>query len=146
MTKLTAIDLNPFYRNAIGVDRLFDRMIHQIDATTSNNYPPYNILKTGEATFEVQVAVAGFAPGEVVVTVNDGTLIITGERAEATLADGYEYYHQGISSRRFIRTFQMLDHVEVKGAQSRDGILTVQLEQIIPESKKPKSIAIAYES
>ena len=141
MTKLTALDLNPFYRNAIGVDKLFDRIIHQIDTASSsnNNYPPYNILKTGETTFEVQVAVAGFAAGEVNVTVEAGTLIITGEKVDATLPAEVEYYHQGISSRRFIRTFQMVDGVEVKGATSKDGILTVKLEQIVPEAKKPKT-------
>jgi molecular chaperone IbpA len=146
MTKLTALDLNPFYRNAIGVDKLFDRIIHQIDSATTTNYPPYNILKTGEATFEVQVAVAGFAPGEVAVSVEDGTLIISGEKLDATLPAEVEYYHQGISARRFIRTFQMVDGVEVKGAVSKDGILTVKLEQIVPEAKKPKAIAINYES
>ena len=65
MTRLTTLDLTPFYRSAIGVDRLFDRIVGQLDTTPNNNYPPYNILKTGENTYEVQVAVAGFKQGEV---------------------------------------------------------------------------------
>jgi molecular chaperone IbpA len=148
MTKLTALDLTPFYRSAIGVDRLFDRIVGQLDAsaTTNNNYPPYNILKTGENTYEVQVAVAGFKQGEVNVEVKEGTLIVTGEKIEVELPEGYSYEHQGISSRRFIRTFSLADYVEVKNATSKDGILTVSLERHIPEALLPKSIAITYES
>jgi molecular chaperone IbpA len=148
MTKLTALDLTPFYRSAIGVDSLFDRIVGQLDAsaTNNNNYPPYNILKTGENTYEVQVAVAGFKQGEVNVEVKEGTLIVTGEKIEVELPEGYSYEHQGISSRRFIRTFSLADYVEVKNATSKDGILTVSLERHIPESLQPKSIAITYES
>ena len=147
MTRLTTLDLAPFYRSAIGVDRLFDRIVGQLDsATTTSNYPPYNILKTGENAYEVQVAVAGFKQGEVNIEVKEGTLIITGEKIETELPVGYSYEHQGISSRRFIRTFAIADYVEVKSATSRDGILTISLERIIPEALQPKSIAITYES
>jgi molecular chaperone IbpA len=149
MTRLTTLDLTPFYRSAIGVDKLFDRIVGQLDATSAapnSNYPPYNILKTGENTYEVQVAVAGFRQGEVNIEVKEGTLIITGEKIEVELPEGYKYEHQGISSRRFIRTFSLADYVEVKSATSRDGILTVALERIIPEALQPKTIAIAYES
>lgn len=146
MTKLTALDLTPFYRSAIGVDRLFDRIVHQLDAAQpNNNYPPYNILKTGENTYEVQVAVAGFKQGEVNVEVKEGTLVITGEKVDVSLPEGYTYEFQGISSRRFIRTFSLADYVEVKSATARDGILIVSLERHIPESLQPKSIAIKYE-
>ena len=124
MTKITALDLSPFYRNSIGVDRLFGRIIDQIDHASTNNYPPYNILKTGEDTFEIQVAVAGFGQGEIDVAVKDGELII--------------------SARRFIRTFTMADYVEVVAAECRDGILAVRLERRVPEAMRPKTIAIAY--
>jgi molecular chaperone IbpA len=144
MTRLTSLDLSPFYRNSIGVDRLFDRLISQIDTASSTNYPPYNILKTGENTFEVQVAVAGFSQGEIEVNVKDGDLVITGEKAETVLPEGHEYTHQGISARRFIRTFSLADYVEVDSAICQDGILTVKLERHIPEAMKPKTIAITY--
>ena len=147
MTRLTTLDLTPFYRSAIGVDRLFDRIVGQLDSTTTpSNYSPYNILKTGENTYEVQVAVAGFKQGEVNVEVKEGTLIVTGEKIETVLPEGYSYEHQGISSRRFIRTFSLADYVEVKNAVSKDGILTVALERIVPDALLPKSIAITYES
>ena len=147
MTRLTTLDLSPFYRNSIGIDRLFDRMIHQIDtaaASSTNNYPPYNIVKTGENTYEIQVAVAGFTQGEVLVNVNEGQLIITGEKLLTDLPQGHVYEHQGISARRFIRTFTLADYVEVTNAVSQDGILTVCLERKVPEALQPKTIAITY--
>jgi molecular chaperone IbpA len=146
MTRLTTLDLSPFYRNSVGIDHLFDRMIHQIDtaAATTTNYPPYNIVKTGENTYEIQVAVAGFTQGEVTVNVNEGQLIITGEKLSTDLPDGQVYEHQGISARRFIRTFTLADYVEVIDAQSQDGILTVSLERRVPEALLPKTIAITY--
>jgi molecular chaperone IbpA len=144
MTRLTSLDLSPFYRNSIGVDSLFDRLINQIDTAASTNYPPYNIVKTGEHTFEVQVAVAGFSQGEIDVLVKDGNLIITGEKLDETQTKVYEYLHQGISARRFVRTFSLADYVEVESAIARDGILTVKLERHIPEAMKPKTIAITY--
>ena len=145
MTKITSFDLTPFYRNAIGVDRLFDRITSQIDHAAGTNYPPYNIVETGENTYEVQVAVAGFTQGEVEIAVKNGELIITGEKTE-TLNEGHVYRHQGISARKFIRTFSLGDYVEVQSATSKDGILTVKLERIIPESAKPKTIAITYKN
>ena len=146
MTRLTTLDLSPFYRNSVGIDHLFDRMIHQIDtaAATTTNYPPYNIVKTGENTYEIQVAVAGFTQGEVTVNVNEGQLIITGEKAATDLPEGQVYEHQGISARRFIRTFTLADYVEVTNAQSQDGILTVSLERRVPEALLPKTIDITY--
>ena len=151
MTKITAMDLRPFYRNSIGVDRLFDRIIDQFDRAqesigTAGNYPPYNVVKTGEHTYLIEVAVAGFTQGEVTVNVNEGQLIITGEKLSTDLPAGHTYEHQGISARRFIRTFALMDYVEVVGATNRDGILTIRLERHIPEAMKPKTIAITYES
>jgi len=145
MTKITAFDLSPLYRNAIGVDRLFDRIVNQMDHAAATNYPPYNIVETGENTYEVQVAVAGFSQGDLEITVKDGELIITGSKTD-TLPEGYVVRHQGISARKFIRTFSLGDYVEVKTAIAKDGILTVKLERIVPESAKPKTIAITYDN
>ena len=145
MTKITTLDLSPFYRNSIGIDRLFDRITNQIDTANSNtNYPPYNILKTGENTYEIQVAVAGFTQGEVEVNVNEGQLIITGEKPVTELSEGHTYEHHGISARRFVRSFTLDNYVEVISALSQDGILTIKLERRLPEAMKPKTIAITY--
>jgi molecular chaperone IbpA len=146
MTKITAFDLSPFYRTSIGVDKLFDRIVSQIDSASNNNYPPFNIVKTGEHTFELQLAVAGFTQGEIDITVTDGTITIVGEKADTQLPEGHEYFHHGISARRFVRSWPLGEYVEVNDAIVKDGILTVRLEQIVPESAKPKSIAITYTS
>jgi molecular chaperone IbpA len=147
MTKITTLDLNPFYRNAIGVDQLFNRIVNQIDqhSNDATNYPPYNIIKTGEDTFEVQIAVAGFNPGEVNVEVRDNNLIVTGEKIDQELPEGHEYTHKGISARKFLRTFSLADYVEVVTAAAKNGILSIQLERNVPEAMKPKTIAISYD-
>jgi len=144
MTKLTSLDLSPLYRNSIGIDNWLTRVLDQVDHASTTNYPPYNIIKHDENTFEVQVAVAGFSQGEVEVAVKDGNLVITGERQPEAQLVGTEYLHQGISARRFIRTFSLADYVEVVDATSANGILTVRLERKLPESMKPKTIAISY--
>jgi len=144
MTKLTSLDLTPFYRQAIGIDSLFDRLMHNIDVASSqaNNYPPYNIIKTGEDAYQIQIAIAGFAEGEVEINFHEGQLVITGEKN--TDDSDTQYLHRGISARKFIRTFQLSDYVEVKEAAMKDGILTVSLQRIVPEEMKPKRIAISY--
>lgn len=145
MTKITAFDLAPFYRNAIGMDRLFERITQQIDHAAGNNYPPYNIIETGEHTFELQLAVAGFTQGEIQVVTRDGDVIITGEKHSDTLPEGHTYKHQGISHRRFVRSWTMGEYVEVTEAMVNNGILTVKFERRIPEAALPKSIAITYQ-
>lgn len=147
MTKITSFDLTPFYRNAVGIDSLFDRIIDRIDtaATTNNNYPPYNIVKVGENDYEIQLAVAGFQQGDIEINFHDGQLEVKGDRKDDQFKDD-QYLHRGISARKFIRTFQLAEYVEVKSALVRDGILCVQLERIIPDSMKPKRIEINYVS
>jgi molecular chaperone IbpA len=143
MTKITSFDLAPFYRNSVGIDRLFDRIVGQLDTASQTNYPPYNIVRTGDETFEIEVAVAGFGQGDIEVNVHEGQLVINGEKKEEIVR---EYQHQGISARRFTRTFSLADYVEVVGASVNNGILTVSLERKVPENMKPKTIAITYKS
>ena len=144
MTRITHLDLTPFYRTSIGVDRLFDRIINTFEHQTKvDNYPPHDIIKTGDHSYEIRLAVAGFAQGEIDVTFHDGELTITGEKKER---EGLEYLHRGISARKFTRSFTLAEHVEIRSAMCQDGILSVQLEQVVPESAKPKTIAITYNS
>ena len=145
MTRLSSLDLQPFYRNSIGIDQLFDTMINRIDNSNSTNYPPYNIIKHDDDNYTIEVAVAGFADGEIDVQVNDGQLIITGDKAEVETEQD-NYLHQGIGTRKFVRTFQLAEYVEVKSAAVENGILVVILEREVPETMKPKSIAITYKS
>jgi molecular chaperone IbpA len=145
MTKLTTLDLTPFYRNSIGIDRLFDRIVNQIDSAASTNYPPYDIVRTGDETYEIRVAVAGFTQAEIDVEFHDGTLVVKGEKGATAPTLEVEYLHHGISGRSFIRTFSVADYVEVRDAVLADGILTVKLERLVPESQRPKKIAVSYQ-
>ena len=144
MTKITAFDLSPFYRNTVGMDRLFDRITSQIDAAASSgNYPPYDIVKIADDTYEIRVAAAGFRQGEIDVEFHEGRLTITGTRDTSAVPE-VEYLHHGISHRNWHREFTLADYVEVKSAVMIDGVLTVRLERQLPEAMKPRKIAIEY--
>lgn len=151
MTKITAFDLQPLFRQTVGVDRLFDRILSQIDNAghAQTNYPPYNSIQTGEHTYKIEVAVAGFNPGEISAEVRDGDLIVTGEKLEEEAVETNEHYHvvhKGISARKFFKSWSMGEYVEVVDATVVNGILTVNLERKLPESAKPKSIAINFKN
>jgi molecular chaperone IbpA len=146
MTKITTLDLAPFYRNTIGVDHLFDRIMGQFESVQqAGNYPPHDIVRTGDNTYEIRLAVAGFAQGEIDVTFHDNILTVTGEKTRAE-DDREEFLHRGISARKFVRTFPLVEYIEVRNAVARDGILTIQLERVVPEEARPKSIAITYQN
>ena len=143
MTRLTSLDLTPFYRNSIGIDRLFDRMVNQIDHAASQNYPPYNLVKVDDNNYKIELAVAGFEQGEIDVNLHEGQLTVIGEHAQDENT-AVEYLHRGISSKKFVRTFQLSDYMEVKDASVRNGILSIICVRIVPESMKPRSISITY--
>ena len=146
MTKISTFDLTPFYRSTVGIDSLFDRITRNLDmAANAGNYPPYNIVRTGDENYEIQLAAAGFRQDEIEVEVSDDQLVIQGQQIVEARAE-VEYLHHGISNRNFVRTFQLSDHVEVRSAVMKDGILTVTLERKIPESMKPKKIAVTYQN
>ena len=145
MTKITSFDLTPYYRNAVGIDSLFDRITRNIDlAANSGNYPPYDIVKTGDQTYEIRVAAAGFRQDEIEVEIKDGQLVISGRHSDEVVSE-VEYLYHGISNRSFLRSFMLQDYVEVKDAVMKDGILTVKLERELPETMKPKKIAVSYQ-
>lgn len=143
MTKtlsLRSIDIPSIHKFGIGFDNMFDELT-RMNSQQSLNYPPYNIVKNTEDSFDIEVAVSGFSEGEVVVNLDNRVLTIKGEKKEDLIA---EYLHKGISTRDFVREFTLAEHVEVINASQKDGILTIQLERIVPEEKKPKAIAINY--
>jgi molecular chaperone IbpA len=133
-------DFTPLFRSTVGYDRLFDTLDQVSRADASQSYPPYNIERSGEHTYRVTIAVAGFAEKDLNVEVRDGLLTVIGKREDAGENKGLLY--QGIAGRAFERRFQLADHVEVRGAKLENGLLHVDLEQIVPEEKKPRRIAI----
>jgi molecular chaperone IbpA len=146
MTKITSFDLTPFYRNSVGVDRLFDRITQQLDmASTTGNYPPFDTVKVSENSYEIRVAAAGFRQDEIDIEFQDSVLTVRGEHKDEVRQE-VEYLHHGISNRSWLRQWTLGEYVEVQGAVMQDGILTIKLERIVPEAMKPRKIAITYQS
>ena len=138
---LRSLDIPSIHKFAVGFDSMFDELLRTTAQTT--NYPPYNIVKHSEDKFAIELAVAGFKDGDIDVQVERNQLTITGEQA-VNLDQPVEYLHHGISARSFTRSWTLADHVEVTGAKSENGILTINLERIVPEEQKPKRIEINY--
>ena len=135
--------LRPF---TVGYDNVFDRFESMFDNdhffSTTSNYPPYNIVKTGDYTYDIELALAGFGKKDIDVNYADSQLTIKSIKDEKAEEDADGVLHKGISTRQFSRTFTIADDVEVKGAELKDGLLKVSLEKIIPDSKKPRTIQI----
>lgn len=132
-------DWSPLWRSTIGFDRLFD-VFDEVQRTTEDNYPHYNIERLDENRFQISVALAGFSPDEISLTVEQNVLTLEGRKADK---DGERLYlFRGISTRPFKRQFTLADHVEVKSARFEDGLLVIDLVREVPEAMKPRQIAI----
>jgi molecular chaperone IbpA len=136
-------DLSPLYRSTVGFDRLFS-LFDQVAGTENGaTYPPYNIERTGENSYRITVAVAGFSEADLMIETRENTLSIRGGRDGAKAeADKTEVLYQGIAARAFERRFQLADHVNVTGASLANGLLHVDLTREIPEAQKPRQIPI----
>jgi molecular chaperone IbpA len=130
----------PFYRSAIGFDRLFQMLDQATGFDSESTYPPYNIERTGENAYRISLAVAGFTPEELKIEVKEQTLSVSGEKTAEP--EGKAYLHRGIAARAFERRYQLADHVDVTGAKFENGLLHVDLVRNIPESMKPRTVAI----
>ena len=126
---------------SVGFDDMFDHFESMFDVPTIN-YPPYNIVKTGDNKFDIEVALAGFNKKDINVTSENNMLTIESKQDEKSKDKNGEVIHKGISKRYFKRSFTIADDVEVKGAELKDGLLKVSMEKIIPDAKKLKSIDI----
>ena len=127
---------DPFF---IGFDRMLDRMTSTTLPTTSPKYPPYNVVKLDDDRYELQLAIAGFDYDDLDISRKLGVLTIAGNK---DTDDDKNYLHKGISARSFKREFTLMDTIEIHGADLNAGILTVHLENVIPEEKKPQKIEI----
>ena len=121
---------------AIGFDRTL-QLLERADVQSNSNYPPYNIVKVDEENFQIELAVAGFNKKEISISKEKEVLSIEGKQEEG---DELEYVHKGLASRSFKRTFTLADDIVVKGADMKNGILSVSLERIVPEEDKPQEI------
>lgn len=134
------LDFAPLFRTAIGFDRLARLMDTAQEAAAAPSYPPYNIERTGEDSYRLTMAVAGFGRDDLDVQVRDNTLVITG-RVAAEQPRG-EVLHRGIAGRAFERRFVLADHIVVEGAELENGLLHVGLKRVVPEALKPRRISI----
>lgn len=133
--------LDALNRALIGFDTMFDQMERRFANSVSNNYPPHNIIKTGDNQYEIQLAVTGFSKTEISVTVENNVLVVKGESMATDYAPD-QYLHRGLATRDFVKEFPLAEHIEVIGAETQNGMLTIKLVRNVPESAKPKVIDI----
>lgn len=135
-------DLAPLYRNTVGFDRLFSMLDQLGGVEAAPSYPPYNIERTGETSYRISIAVAGFTEADLGIESKENTLTIRGERTSENGDKKADVLYQGIAARSFERRFQLADYVQVTGASLENGLLHVDLVREIPEAKKPRRIEI----
>ena len=136
---MRTVDFTPLYRTAVG----FDRLAALLDAATAQDaggYPPYNIERTDDQAYRIDIAVAGFKPEELSIEVRENLLTVQGRKSAND--DGKRYLHRGLAERNFDRKFQLADHVLVKDARLADGLLSIDLVREVPEALKPRQIKI----
>ena len=140
MTRLTAL-----YQQFVGFDHLFNELERLVEGTApqrNTSFPPHNIIKIDDSKYVVEMAVAGFGQDEIDVELQDGTLVVKGEKKDHTEV---EYLYRGIATRSFTKSIRLSESIEVRGAQFKDGILKIALENVIPEHKKPRKIELGKE-
>lgn len=140
---MTNLDFSPLYRSTVGFDGL-TKLLENASriSANQNNYPPYNIVSSGENHYTISLAIAGFSQDELDIQVENGLLRIAGKHEESQ-QDGLRYLHRGIANRSFERKFQLAEHVEVTGAKLENGLLNIDLVREIPEAMKPRRIEIS---
>jgi len=148
MTSKSLSIFNQLKPVTVGFDPLFDRFERMFDddffnaPTFNTNYPPYNIVKTGDYTYDIELALAGFGKKDIDVQYHDGTVTVKSIAETKEEGEKEGVLHRGISKRQFTKSFSIADDVEVKGAELKDGLLRISLERIIPEAKKARSIEV----
>ena len=138
----SAFDFAPFRRSSVGFDRLFDMLENSSFGQGQENYPPFDLIKLGDNDYRIELAVAGFKPDEVDITAHQNVLIVSGRKNDEADSKGSDYIYRGIATRSFERRFALADHIQVKGADMKDGLLAIELVREIPEAMKPKKINI----
>jgi len=137
----TNFDFTPYRRSTVGFDRLFDLLETGLRSEAPDSYPPFDIVKDGEDSYRITLAVAGFRPDEIEVVAQQNQLTVTGQRAEDHQQG--EYLHRGIAARPFERRFQLADFIEAGAARFENGLLSIELKRVVPEAMKPRKIEIA---
>jgi molecular chaperone IbpA len=138
----SAFDFAPYRRSSVGFDRLFDMLENSGFGNAQENYPPFDLVKEGDNKYRIEIAVAGFTRDEIDITAQQNVLVVSGRKKDEDEQRGKDYVYRGIANRSFERRFALADHVQVKGADLKDGLLSIELAREIPESMKPRKIDI----
>ena len=141
----SAFDFAPFRRSTVGFDRLFDMLENSSAGQAQENYPPFDLIKLGDNDFRIELAVAGFKSGEIDITAQQNVLLVSGRKKDEVDDKGSNYVYRGIATRSFERRFALADHIQVKSADLKDGMLSIELVREIPEAMKPRKISIGEE-
>jgi molecular chaperone IbpA len=139
---MTTFDFSPLFRTSVGFDRLASMLNSTTRPDQAGGYPPYNIVSRGENSYQITMAVAGFAENELKITSEMNQLTVIGEKAEEAESEGQQFLYRGIATRSFERRFNLADHVRVTGARLDNGLLHIDLERELPEVMKPRTIEI----
>ncbi len=137
---MQTFDFSPLFRSTIGFDRMLDWLDQAVDVEAKTGYPPYNIERTGDESYRVTMAVAGFRPEELSVVSEGVTLTVSGEKSQS---GSDQYLYRGIAGRSFRRTFQLAEYIKVEGAKLDNGLLSIDLKWDVPEAMKPRTVPIA---
>ncbi|MDC9809874.1 MULTISPECIES: Hsp20 family protein [Rhizobium] len=135
----TNLDFSPLFRSSVGFERMLNALEAASRAETIDNWPPYDIVKTGEDDYRIAMAVAGFSQDELAIIQEQNMLVVSGQKANG---EDVQYLHRGIAGRSFQRRFELADHVKVLDAGLVNGLLTIDLKREIPEEMKPRQIEI----
>jgi molecular chaperone IbpA len=138
----SAFDFAPYRRSTVGFDRLFDMLENSSLGQGQENYPPFDLIKEGENEYRIQLAVAGFKSDEIDITAQQNVLIVTGRKSDESEEKGPDFIYRGIANRSFERRFALADHIQVRNADLKDGLLSIELVREIPEAMKPRKINI----
>jgi len=139
---MRTIDFSPLYRSTVGFDRMFSMLDNMTSPEPAQTYPPYNIELTGENSYRITMAIAGFGEKDLSIEAKENTLTIKGELDNGDGENANEVLFRGIAGRAFERRFQLADHVEVRDASLENGLLHIDLVREIPDAMKPRKIAI----
>lgn len=142
---ITTLDLPSLQRVAFGFDDIFNDIGRNFANSVANTYPPYNIIRTDETHYAIEVAVAGFKEDEITVDLKDGILSIIGEVKTRLTNSSEQYLFRGISGRHFSRTFTLAEKIEVLDAVVKNGILKITLEQVVPVEQEPTKIKVTFQ-
>jgi len=144
MNQLVRFDTNALNRALIGFDSLFDGFEQRFANQLNTSYPPYNIIKHDEDTYQIEIAVTGFEKDDITVEIDQNNLIVKGSRKEVELKNP-TYLHKGLAARDFTRQWTLGEHIETGEVKMKNGVLTIELKRVVPESLKPRTLQITAE-